>query len=133
MPDLDLLGATADPAERLRLAVRQTYAFYESLFGQIWGTYKLQDESPVLASTLTQLGEFQAEIVDLVVAAWMPVLLRSGEARGLVIGLLNFLTYRALRHDGGLSPEQATDRMTEALLHSLEALSRQSRKEAANV
>jgi len=132
MPDLDLLAATNDARDRLRLAVRETFAFYESLFGQLWATYLYQAGSPVLTRLLGQIEELQKRIVDLVLAAWMPVGASAEEARGLLTGLISFLTYRALRHEGGLSPEQATERIAEALLTSLEAIPRPGGKEAAN-
>jgi AcrR family transcriptional regulator len=132
VPDLHLLANATDPEERTRLGVQQAYAFYESLLGQIWATYKYQDESPVLARTLKELERYIGQVTDVVMNGWEDRLSRDVEARSLVTGLLSFLTYYALREEGGLSPQQAADHIAEAVLDSFNTLTLKGREEAAN-
>ncbi len=120
IPDMELLTSTRDARQRTRLVVAQTYAFYESLFGQLWGTFSAPDDSPVLAEYVAEYEKMLTNFSGLVLECW-PGLKRPDEARGTVRGFLSFHTYYALRHDGGLTPEQATSRISEALLRALES------------
>jgi hypothetical protein len=119
MPDIDLIALTADPHARTRLAVRQTYRLHESLSGQIWGAFKLEDESDALAGVIAQVEDLTSSMADLILAPWSIDEARIIEVRGFVVGLLHPLTYRALRKYGGLSTEQAIDRSVDALFHCL--------------
>ena len=131
-PDLALLRSTEDPAELLRLCVSQTFALYESLFGQMWTGLTYVRESVVLQRVTSDLTSLVDQLADLVMERWPELPAPAAEARGYLRGLISFLTYRALRHDGGLSPEQTTERITEALLRYFEGLeSSTCRKEAA--
>lgn len=132
MPDMDRIAVTAEPEDRLRLTVEQVHTLYESLFGQIWGTYQYQNESPVLTAVMDEFEHIIGPIIDLVFEVWPSELGDDPEARGLVRGLLSFLTYYALRREGGLSQEQASDRIAEAMTNSLRAMSRRLRKEGAH-
>jgi AcrR family transcriptional regulator len=125
-PDIDRIAATEDAGERVRLAVQETFAFYESLFGHIWLSYLHQRESPVLAAAVVELEELCDQVAELALAPWPLRAGRAAEARGMTVGFLSFLTYRALRHDGGLSPEETAERITDALQHGLEVLCREA-------
>ncbi len=119
LPDVGAIASIADPVERTREAARQAYATHEQLFGQVWGAYRLEDESPALAAVLAQSDELLEVIAGLIVDAWPLDEDRVKQTRGFVIGLLNPLTYRALRRYGGLTPEQATEQTQATLLHAL--------------
>ena len=119
MPDTDLLACTKNASLRTRLAVQQTYNLHESLFGQVWGAFKLEDESPALAAVLSEIEALTAIIADLVIQPWLTGQKRSAAVRGFVVGLLSPLTYRALRLHGRLSPEQAIDSTNDALVSRL--------------
>jgi AcrR family transcriptional regulator len=117
-PDLPAIRATPDAAERTLLAVRQVYALHESLFGQIWGAYKLEDESPALAAVIGQVADVTASVADLIIEGWQIASRDAVALQGFTIGLLTPLTYRSMRVYGGLSPEQAIACTVEALLHA---------------
>jgi AcrR family transcriptional regulator len=129
MPDLVALAATAGPEDRVRLAAEQTSAIYDSLFGQLRLAYRLHDESPALAASMLELAELQDNVANLVVEAWPEI--DSREARGLVLGFLSYFTYYGLRHDGGLPHDQTVLHISEAILHSLRAMSHGGEKEVA--
>ncbi len=120
LPNVEAIGATFDARERLRLAVLQVCHLHEALFGHMWGAYKLEDESPASAGVTEKVTGLVGLIAGLVIEPWQIESHRSAEVRGLVIGLLHPLTYRALRKFGGLSPEQAIEQTTAALLNALE-------------
>jgi hypothetical protein len=96
--------------------------------GQMWMALKLEDESPAMANGLSQMEQMTLAMAAMVIATWGVPEHRMSEARGLLVGLLSPLTYRALRHYGGLSHEQAVEQSTGALVHALRAL---EAKEAA--
>jgi AcrR family transcriptional regulator len=129
-PDMDAVAAVDDAEARLREGVVQAHRLYESLFGQFWMTYVNEMDSPILAGLLQELDATLSGLTELLLDPWPPAVSANVEARGLVRGLLSFLTYYALVREGGLVPERATDRIAEALLNSLRAMSR--RKEATN-
>jgi len=133
LPDLEELGSIADPADRLCRAVSCTFAMYESMLGQIWTGLMNERDSAVLRRLNAEEHAFLDQITDVVLQAWAQLPAPAAEARGYLRGLLSYLTYRALRHDGSLSPEQTTERITEALLSYFEDLElREGRKEAAS-
>ena len=125
MPDMEQLAATADPEERFRLTVQQLYGLYESLFGQLWMSYLHQGESAVAARVLTELEGFVGQVIDLALSLWAA----SQSTTRLVTGLLGFLTYRSLRHAGGLSQDEATTQITSILLSHLKARGLETEKE----
>lgn len=131
-PDLETLREVADPEERLRLGVSQAYAFYESLFGQLWGTYVFERESEVMNRVLGELEGYIAQLADVIFEPWQEEAASPQEAKGFLNGLLSYLTYRALRRDGGLPPEVAAGRISEALLGYLSRNETGRRKGVAN-
>nr|ART40397.1 K224 [uncultured bacterium] len=132
-PDIDEIAAVGGREERLRAGVAQMHRLYDSLFPHIWATYQNKDDSPVLDALIEQFDLVTGPVCDVVLAAWPADIASDLEARGVLRGLLSYLTYYALIREGGLSPEQAHGRIVEALLNSLQAMARRSRKEGANV
>jgi AcrR family transcriptional regulator len=130
LPDIEILAATPEPAERTRRAVRETYALHESIFGQSWIAFQLEAESASMAAALGQVEELTGVVGALIVDAWALDEADREEARGFVVGMLNPLTYRALRLYGRLSPEQAIEQTTTALVGNLTA--HRPTKEVAN-
>lgn len=117
-PDLEAIGRVEDPADRAREAVSQIYTLHEALLGQVWVGFKLEDESPALAAVLKQVDGIVAAAAEVVFAAW-PARRGSGDGfRGFVSGMLSPLTYRALRVQAGLSPDQAASQIAEALVRA---------------
>lgn len=132
LPDLDRVRAVEDAGARTSLAVGQLCAAYESLFGQLWMAYLHQRESPSLAAAVQDLEALRDGLVEAVIESWQPDNRSADTARGVAVGLLSFLTYRALRHDGGLSPELAVEQIANALQCRLEALCRESGRGGAS-
>lgn len=112
MPNLAALAAIADPAERTREAVRQVYTLHEALAGQVWGAFKLEDESPAMAGSLLQLDQLVGAVTQLLAAPESD----DGGQPGFIAGMLSPLTFRALRVTGGLSAAEAVARVTGVLL-----------------
>jgi len=120
MPDLDTIGAIEDPIARTREAVRQVYATYEELAGQLWVGYRLQEESPAMAAVLRELGAMASDIVRLMLAAWPELEGEDGAAFGAVAGFMSPLTHRALRIEAGLPADQVLAAATGAILKTLQ-------------
>jgi AcrR family transcriptional regulator len=128
MPDIAALVAIKDPQACIREAVTQTYSLLDLVGGQMWTALKLEDESPAMANGLSQMEQMTLTMAGMVIATWGVPEHRLSEMRGVVVGLLSPLTYRALRHYGGLSQEQAIEQSVGALVHAFRAL---ETKEAA--
>ncbi len=73
LPDLPVIGSTSQPGARARLAVRQTYRLHESLSGQIWAGFKLEDESPALAKVIARVEGLTSLIADLIIEPWCSI------------------------------------------------------------
>ncbi len=123
LPDVDAIAATADPIERLQLAVIQVFRLHEEMRTLSWNSYKMEDESPALAKVNRELADVVAIIATLIVEAWGVAPDRFDETRGVVTGLLHPLTYRAFRTYGGLTAEQVIENTMATLLKTLQPLS----------
>jgi AcrR family transcriptional regulator len=108
LPDPAALAALDDPAERLERSVAELCRFHEAQFGYAWlGAHQRQD-SPTLDAVM---GAYDG-LTDAIAAIVTP----PGSARGPVVrGLLDFLTYRALRLSGRLTPDDAARELVAAL------------------
>ena len=100
MPDLDALGRITEPARRLEGAVSELCRIHEAMFGYAWFGAHSRKHSPTLEAEMRAyegLADAIAEIVTQKDRSKLPV----------VRGLLDFLTYRALRLSGALAPDTA--------------------------
>ncbi len=108
LPDLASLRAIPEPGRRLAESVSELCRIHEAMFGYAWLSARMRGESPTLDAEM-QAYEGLAEAVAGIVSP-------PGSPRApLVRGLLDFLTYRALRLSGGLSPEAARDELISTL------------------
>lgn len=128
MPDIAALAVMKDTEACTREAVTQAYTLFDLVGGQMWMALKLEDESPAMANGLSQMEQMTLAVAAIVIATWGVPEHRLSEMRGVVVGLLSPLTYRALRHYGGLSQKQAIEQSVAALVHAFRAL---EAKEAA--
>jgi AcrR family transcriptional regulator len=111
LPDLAALAAIGDPAQRFEQCVAELCRIHEAQFGYAWLGAQLRGESPTLDAVMSEYDG----LVDAVAAIVTP----PGSARApLIRSLLDFLTYRALRLSGRLSPEHAARELS-ALLQPL--------------
>jgi AcrR family transcriptional regulator len=132
VPRLHDLAAIEEPEERLRECISQLHRFYDSLFGQMWMAHLHRESSEVLQRLLGELENLQTSIVNIALAPWEKEP-GSAQVRGLMRGLVSFLTYRALISEGGLTPQQATDWLTSAQLSSLQTMTLDDRREGLTV
>lgn len=121
MPDVNALGRVDDAVERTERAVREVYSLHESLLGQTWVAFQLEQESPVMAATLRQIEDVVSDVAEAVLEAWPADEASRASLRGQIAALLSPLTYRALRLHGGLSPSEAVTQTGSMLISSLSA------------
>ncbi len=107
-PDLAALGAIAEPGRRLEESVSELCRIHEAMFGYAWLSARLRGDSAVLDAEMTAYQGLTDAVAGLVVPPDSP-------RAPVVRGLLDFLTYRALRLSGGLSPEAAREELTAIL------------------
>jgi AcrR family transcriptional regulator len=107
----DELAAIQDPAERIYATVRQIFSLHEQTFGQSWTGYTLEDESPVMAKAMVDYEALIGILADVILDSQTLQPVR----KEFVLGLLNPLTYRALRLKQKLSFDEAVEQMVFAL------------------
>src|SRR4051812_45329031 len=106
-PDLERWGGLADPEERLRVALREVYAFYTETQQMLESTGRDVDRVPAVRKAAAEAGAYREQARS--------VLLRGrgerGRARGRVsaaIGhALAFPTWRSLVREQGLGDAEA--------------------------
>jgi AcrR family transcriptional regulator len=104
LPDLEVLAKIRKPEERRRQCIGDLCRIHESMFGYAWlGAYERR-HSPTLDAVMREYEGLADAIAQIVAPK------RSPKAP-LVRGLLDQLTYRALRLSGDLSPEQIRDEL----------------------
>lgn len=103
-PDLASVAAVSDPAQRLDEGVSELCRIHEAMFGYAWHAAHLRKDSAVLDAEMAAYDGLADAVVRIVAPAGSP------HARAMR-GLLDFLTYRALRLSGGLSPEETRERL----------------------
>lgn len=104
MPDLGALGALADPGRRLEQSVAELCRIHEAMFGYAWLSAHQRKDSPTLDQEMTAYEGLAHAIAEIVAPA-------DSTKAGPIRGLLDFLTYRALRLSGGLSPTEAREEL----------------------
>jgi AcrR family transcriptional regulator len=104
MPDLPALRAITDPKRRLAVSVQELCRIHEAMFGYAWLAAHQRKESPTLDA---EMAAYEG-LADAIAGVLVPL---GSPHRPAVRGLLDFLTYRALRLSGGLSPEQARKKL----------------------
>jgi AcrR family transcriptional regulator len=111
MPDLTALAAIDDPAQRLEHSVAELCRIHEAQLGYAWLASREREYSPALDAAMAAYDGLTDAIAGIVTP--------PGSARApLIRGLLDFLTYRALRLPGQLAPEHAARELS-ALLQPL--------------
>ena len=98
MPDLASLGRIDEPLQRLEASISELCRIHEAMFGYAWLSAHARRDSPTLDAEMNGYEGLADAIAEII----MP---RPQGKGSLLRGLLDFLTYRALRLSGGLSPE----------------------------
>jgi len=100
LPDPEALGEIADPVERIEASVSELCRIHEAMFGYAWLSAQQRKDSPTLDAEMTAYEGLADAVAEIITPA--------GSARAaLVRGLLDCLTYRALRLSGRLSEREA--------------------------
>jgi len=111
LPDLKQLAAIADARQRTEASVSELCRVHEAMFGYAWLGAQQRGNSPTLDSEMAAYEGLADAVADIVTPA--------GSSRtALIRGLLDFLTYRALRQSGRLS-EQAAAAQLAATIQAL--------------
>jgi len=111
MPDLAALGAIAEPGRRIEQSVSELCRVHEAMFGYAWLGAHQRGDSPTLDA---EMGAYEG-LTDAIAGIIAPA---ESEKAPLLRGLLDFLTYRALRLAGKLSPQEVILELI-ATLHPL--------------
>ena len=108
MPDLEALGAIAAHAQRLEAGVAELCRIHEAMFGYAWHSAHQRQDSAILEAEMSAYDG----LVDAIAAIVTPA---NSPRASVVRGLLDFLTYRALRLSGRLSPREAQQELIATL------------------
>jgi AcrR family transcriptional regulator len=108
LPDFEALAAIEDRGERLASAVNEACRVHEAMLGYAWLAERERDTSPTLAAELDNY----TGLADAVAGLLFPVPSPAGR---FARGMLDHLTYRALRLSGGLSPDEVRARIVSTL------------------
>jgi AcrR family transcriptional regulator len=108
MPDLLALGEITAPRRRLEESVAELCRIHEAMFGYAWTSAHLRKGSSVLDAEMNAYEGLADAVAEVITPAGSP-------RASMVRGLLDFLTYRALRLSGGLPPEKVTEELIATL------------------
>jgi AcrR family transcriptional regulator len=105
MPDSESLAAVEDPVHRLRRALAETYAWYESVEADL--ALFARDAQVIPANVRGEMTARFAAVADAVARAWP----RRKAVKASIGHALEFETWRSLVRRQGLSRAQAIDAM----------------------
>lgn len=111
MPDLQELGKINDPADCIRENIYELCRIHEAMFGYAWLSAHQRKNSPTLDGEMKGYEGLTDAITGNITAI-------NSTKSSLVRGMLDFLTYRALRLSAELSPEKVREQIT-ATVHLL--------------
>ena len=108
MPDLKALGSITEPAQRIERSVSELCRMHEAMFGYAWLSAQQRKDSPTLDAEMNAYEGLADTIAEIITPF-------NSQKASLVRGLLDFLSYRALRLSGRLSPERTKEELIETL------------------
>jgi len=100
MPDLQNLGSITDETRRIEKNVSELCRIHETMFGYAWLGALQRKDSPTLDSVMNSYEGLADAIAEIITPP-------NSANTAMVRGLLDFLTYRALRLSAKLTPEDA--------------------------
>ena len=109
MPDLLALGAISDPLKRIEQNVSELCRMHEAMSGYAWLGAQQRQNSPVLDAVMSDYEGLADAIAGFITV-------NNPTKFPIVRGLLDFLSYRALRLSGKLSADKAKQELI-ATLH----------------
>jgi AcrR family transcriptional regulator len=99
LPDLAALDGISDPAQRVAACIAELCRIHEAMFGYAWLGAHQRSDSPTLDREMAAYEGLVDAVSNLVTSPGSP-------KAALIRGLLDFLTYRALRQSGNLSEHE---------------------------
>ena len=112
-PDVAPWLDISEPERRLRRGLTDLYRFYEEVEDMYASVLRDAEYDP-LTREISQLR--QGERLNAVQEALLSVVPRTARARATLQLALDFRAWRRLAREGGLSPSQAAEAMTRAIL-----------------
>jgi len=111
LPDLTELGGIADAQKRIEATVAELCRVHEAMFGYAWLGAQQREHSPTLDAEMAAYEGLAGAVLEIITPP-------SSAGAGLIRGLLDFLTYRALRQSGRLSEKEAAAQLA-ATIHTI--------------
>jgi len=108
MPDLAALGTIGEQDRRIEQSVSELCRMHETMFGYAWLGAQQRENSPTLDAVMNNYEGLADAIAGIITPADSP-------KASFLRGMLDFLTYRALRLSGQLSPEKAKEELVTSL------------------
>ena len=105
LPDPRALAALADPPARLRQSLEELCRIHESMLGYAWHSGHARQHSETLERVMNDYEALTDAIAEVVAPAHTP-------KAPVVRGLLDYLTYRAMRLSAKLTPQTAKEALT---------------------
>ncbi|HEU0028836.1 MAG TPA: helix-turn-helix domain-containing protein [Ktedonobacterales bacterium] len=120
-PDIAAWEAITEPAERLRRALRDTYAYYRETEAMTANVMRDAPGMPALAAILDDIPRYHAAAHELLFAAFARADVRLPLLRAAIGHALEFDIWRSLVRRQGLSDEQAVEVMVSFVSHVADA------------
>ena len=108
MPDLQALGRITDKTRRIEDSVSELCRIHEAMFGYAWLGAHQRDDSPALDAVMNSYEGLADAITEIITR-------ENSASSAIVRGLLDFLSYRALRLSAQLTPEEAAKELITTL------------------
>ncbi|MFT4562879.1 MAG: AcrR family transcriptional regulator [Gammaproteobacteria bacterium] len=103
-PDLAAMAKIRSRTERLNQGVREMCRLHDAMFGYAWHSAYARRNSPALGTVMDEY-EGMAEAISQIIVP------KRSDRLATVRGLLDFLTYRALRLSGNISQENLANEL----------------------
>lgn len=104
MPDLEALSKIQNQLARLERCISELCRIHEAMFGYAWHSAYQRQDSAVLDAVMSSYEGLADTITKIITPEDAP-------KAPVVRGFLDFLTYRALRLAGNLSPEETSSEL----------------------
>jgi AcrR family transcriptional regulator len=109
LPDPGAWAPTADPRVRLRDALAELYAYYETNDSMLANNLRDAPELPVLAEVMSGMGEYAAAVVGVLAAGWGARGRRRTRLLAAIGHAIDFETWRSLVKRQGLPAGEAVE------------------------